>query len=87
MRCAGPGALPTDAYQMGINLAEQRRRMTKALDTCCPFDGGAADIQGDGLVYPQGRQTAKDQIAGDVEDILALPAHVVQYFPRLRTDV
>ena len=37
---AGPGALPTDAYQMGINPADQRRRMTEALDAIVPLMEG-----------------------------------------------
>jgi len=34
---AGPGALPTDAYQMGIDPGDQRRRMTDALDAIVPL--------------------------------------------------
>ena len=37
---AGPGALPTDAYQMGIEPADQRRRMTEALDAIVPLMEG-----------------------------------------------
>jgi limonene 1,2-monooxygenase len=37
---AGPGALPTDAYQMGINPGDQRRRMTEALDAIVPLMEG-----------------------------------------------
>lgn len=37
---AGPGALPTDAYQMGINPSDQRRRMTEALDAIVPLIEG-----------------------------------------------
>jgi limonene 1,2-monooxygenase len=34
---AGPGALPTDAYQMGVEPGDQRRRMTEALDAIVPL--------------------------------------------------
>jgi len=37
---AGPGALPTDAYQMGVEPADQRRRMTEALDAIVPLMEG-----------------------------------------------
>ena len=37
---AGPGALPTDAYQMGIDPGDQRRRMTEALDAIVPLMEG-----------------------------------------------
>lgn len=37
---AGPGALPTDAYQMGIKPEDQRRRMTEALDAIVPLMEG-----------------------------------------------
>ena len=37
---AGPGALPTDAYQMGIKPNDQRRRMTEALDAIVPLMEG-----------------------------------------------
>ncbi len=37
---AGPGALPTDAYQMGIKPADQRRRMSEALDAIVPLMEG-----------------------------------------------
>lgn len=37
---AGPGALPTDAYQMGIRPADQRRRMTEALEAIVPLMEG-----------------------------------------------
>jgi limonene 1,2-monooxygenase len=37
---AGPGALPTDAYQMGIKPGDQRRRMTEALDAIVPLMKG-----------------------------------------------
>jgi limonene 1,2-monooxygenase len=34
---AGPGALPTDAYRMGIKPGDQRRRMSEALDAIVPL--------------------------------------------------
>ena len=34
---AGPNALPTDAQQMGIDLVDQRRRLTEALDAKVPL--------------------------------------------------
>ena len=37
---AGPGALPTDAYQLGIEPTDQRRRMTEALDAIVPLMEG-----------------------------------------------
>jgi limonene 1,2-monooxygenase len=37
---AGPGALPSDAYQMGISPGDQRRRMTEALDAIVPLMEG-----------------------------------------------
>ncbi len=37
---AGPGALPTDAYQMGIEAGVQRRRMGEALDAIVPLMEG-----------------------------------------------
>ena len=37
---AGPGALPTDAYQLGIEPNAQRRRMTEALDAIVPLMEG-----------------------------------------------
>ena len=37
---AGPGALPTDASQMGINPADKRRRMAEALDAIVPLMEG-----------------------------------------------
>ena len=37
---AGSGALPTDAYQMGIKPADQRRRMTEALEAIVPLMEG-----------------------------------------------
>jgi limonene 1,2-monooxygenase len=37
---AGPGALPPDAYQMGVNPGDQRRRMTEALDAIVPLMEG-----------------------------------------------
>ena len=32
-----PGALPTDAYKMGIKPGDQRRRMSEALDAIIPL--------------------------------------------------
>ena len=37
---AGPGALPTDAYQMGIDPKDQRRRMDEALNAIVPLMKG-----------------------------------------------
>ncbi|MFP6711099.1 MAG: LLM class flavin-dependent oxidoreductase [Rhodospirillales bacterium] len=37
---AGPGALPTDAYQMGVEPGDQRRRMSEALDAIVPLMEG-----------------------------------------------
>ncbi len=37
---ARPGALPTDAYMMGIEPGDQRRRMTEALDAIVPLMEG-----------------------------------------------
>ena len=37
---AGPGALPTDAYQMGIKPSEQRRRMEEGLEAIVPLMEG-----------------------------------------------
>ena len=37
---AGPGALPSDAYQMGIDPGDQRQRMTEALDAIVPLMEG-----------------------------------------------
>ncbi|MEL0105950.1 MAG: LLM class flavin-dependent oxidoreductase [Rhodospirillales bacterium] len=37
---AGPGALPSDAYMMGIEPGEQRQRMTDALDAIVPLMEG-----------------------------------------------
>ena len=37
---AGPGALPTDAYQMGIKPGDQRRRLSEALDAIVPLMEG-----------------------------------------------
>ena len=37
---AGPGALPTDAYRMGIKPGDQRRRMGEALDAIVPLMEG-----------------------------------------------
>ncbi len=33
----GPGALPSDAYQMGIEVADQRRRMDEAIEVIIPL--------------------------------------------------
>ena len=45
---AGPGALPTDAYQMGIKPSEQRRRMNEALDAIVPLmEGDAVTMETD----------------------------------------
>ena len=37
---AGPGALPTDAYQMGIDPKDQRRKMDEALNAIVPLMKG-----------------------------------------------
>lgn len=53
---AGPGALPSDAYQMGIAPADQRRRMTEALDAIVPLmEGETVSMETDWFMLKEAR--------------------------------
>ncbi len=53
---AGPGALPTDAYQMGIDPKDQRRRMDEALNAIVPLmKGETVSLQTDWFTLKNAR--------------------------------
>ena len=54
---AGPGALPTDAYMIGIQPSEQRRMLEEGMEAIMHLlYRGRAAHDGDRLVQPAGRQ-------------------------------
>ena len=53
---AGPGALPTDAYQMGIDPKDQRRKMDEALNAIVPLmKGETVNIETDWFTLKNAR--------------------------------
>ena len=54
----GPGALPSDATQMGIDPRRTRRMMNESLDAIIPLLEGERGERQDRLVHPRQRQAA-----------------------------
>lgn len=52
----GPGALPADAYRVGMDVTIQRRRMNEAIDVIVPLlEGKVVDAETDWFVIRQGQ--------------------------------